>query len=156
VDATAPMSDRAAARLRHFVLALFCLGAAGTGFELLLLGHTESTPQFIPLVALGLGIIAAILAAARPAPAVLRSFQLLMGGLVVTGPIGLYLHYHGNVEFELEMYPSLRGLDLVWKALTGATPALAPGAMILLGLMGLASTYRHPALSRPTTAGESR
>ena len=156
MGAAASMSDRHANRLRHFALALFCMGAAGTGAELLLLGHTESTPQFIPLVALGLGIIAAVAAAARPAPAVLRSFQALMAGLVVTGPVGLYLHYRGNVEFELEMYPSLKGLDLVWKALTGATPALAPGAMILLGLMGLASTYRHPALSRPTTAGESR
>jgi len=155
-DAPKPTTDHAATRLRQFALALFCLGAAGTEVELLLLGHTDSPPQFIPLVALGLGIIAAVAVAVRPGPRVLRGFQVLMAGFVLTGPVGLYLHYHGNVEFELEMYPSLGGLDLVWKALTGATPALAPGAMILLGLMGLASTYRHPALSRPTTAGESR
>lgn len=143
-------------RLRHFVLALFFLGSAGTAVELLLLEHTESTAQFVPLVALGLGIIAAALAVARPSPWVLQGFRLVMAGFVIAGPVGLYLHYRGNVEFELEMYPSLRGLELVWKALTGATPALAPGVMVLLGLMGLVSTYEHPALSQPTTAGEFR
>jgi hypothetical protein len=29
---------------------------------------------------------------------------------------------------------------------TGATPALSPGAVVLLGLLGLALTYGHPAL----------
>ena len=29
---------------------------------------------------------------------------------------------------------------------SGATPTLAPGAMVELGLLGLAYTYRHPAL----------
>jgi hypothetical protein len=32
------------------------------------------------------------------------------------------------------------------KALTGATPVLAPGSMSLLGVIGLALTYRHPLL----------
>ena len=36
---------------------------------------------------------------------------------------------------------------LVWKALRGATPALAPGALAQLGLLGLLYTYRHPALT---------
>jgi len=35
---------------------------------------------------------------------------------------------------------------LLSKTLTGATPVLAPGSMSLLGVIGLASTYRHPLL----------
>jgi hypothetical protein len=40
----------------------------------------------------------------------------------------------------------LAGWELFKEAMTGATPALAPGAMVQLGLIGLAWSYRHPAL----------
>jgi len=36
------------------------------------------------------------------------------------------------------------------KALAGATPVLAPGSMSLLGVVGLALTYRHPLLRNET------
>ena len=79
--------------------------------------------------------------------------------MVVSGLIGLWQHYQGNVEFEREMYPDLGGLELVVKALHGAFPALAPGTMIQLGLLGMAYTFRHPGLARaasesPTESGE--
>jgi hypothetical protein len=64
---------------------------------------------------------------------------------IVTGGIGVGLHYDGNVEFELEMAPDAQGLELISRTLTGATPVLAPGMMTLLGLVGLAVVYRHPA-----------
>ena len=55
------------------------------------------------------------------------------------------LHFQVNMEFQLEMDPSLKGLDLYRKAiLAKAPPALAPGAMIQLGLVGLAYTFRGP------------
>jgi hypothetical protein len=48
------------------------------------------------------------------------------------------------------MSPSRDGMSLISKTLTGATPVLAPGSMSLLGVVGLAFTYRHPALrSKP-------
>ena len=65
---------------------------------------------------------------------------------VVSGAVGVWLHYRGNVEFELEMYPSMQGIELVQKTLTGATPVLAPGSMTLLGLIGLTHSYRHPCI----------
>jgi hypothetical protein len=65
---------------------------------------------------------------------------------VASGVVGVVLHYQGNQAFELEMSPSRAGLSLITKTLTGATPVLAPGSMALLGLVGLAFTYRHPAL----------
>ena len=45
---------------------------------------------------------------------------------------------------------------VVDERLTGATPALAPGAMVQLGLIGLAYTFRHPALRSAATAGAAR
>ena len=68
---------------------------------------------------------------------------------LVIGILGVFLHLKGNVEFALERNPSLSGASLAWKALRGATPALAPGALAQLGLIGLLFTYRHPALVRP-------
>jgi hypothetical protein len=45
----------------------------------------------------------------------------------------------------------LAGWQLFWQAIRSKTPpALAPGVMIQLGLIGLAYTYRDPALFRST------
>ncbi len=71
-----------------------------------------------------------------------------MGLFMVASIAGMVLHYLGSVEFELEMYPDLGGIDLFWQAITGATPALAPGMMLLLGLIGWLFTFQHPRLSR--------
>jgi hypothetical protein len=50
------------------------------------------------------------------------------------------------MEFELEMYPSMAGFELVRESMSGATPALAPGTMLVLALIGLTYSYRHPRL----------
>jgi len=76
----------------------------------------------------------------------LRVFQAIMLLFVLVGLLGIYLHLRGNLEFALERDPSLSGGRLIWKILRGATPALAPGALAQLGLLGLVYTYRHPAL----------
>lgn len=129
---------------RRIMLALFFVTGVGAGIELLLLGHTESVLQWIPLILLGAALLAGATAAVRPAPPLLRAFQGLMVLFVAAGLVGLYLHYKGNVEFELEMYPSLSGFALFREAVTGATPALAPAVMMQLGALGLAWTWRHP------------
>jgi hypothetical protein len=70
---------------------------------------------------------------------------------LLVGAWGVYLHLLGNVEFALERDPSLSGANLMWKALRGATPALAPGALAQLGLLGLLYAYKHPALGTVST-----
>jgi hypothetical protein len=82
--------------------------------------------------------------------------QALMLLFVVVGGLGLLLHFKGNIDFELEMQPDASGWPLIWAALKGATPTLAPGAMAQLGLIGLAYTYRHPALGGRASASASR
>ena len=73
----------------------------------------------------------------------MRVFQTVMLLFLSSGVLGLYLHYRGNVEFELEMYPSLRGFGLFWEALKGATPALAP-ALTYPGSLSLARSLLLP------------
>ena len=69
-----------------------------------------------------------------------------MAMYVGSGALGMYFHLKANVEFELELHPTVRGMELVIESLTGAMPALAPGTMTQLGLLGLLITFRHPAL----------
>jgi hypothetical protein len=128
------------------MLALVILGAAGLLIELALLEHFDSVTQWIPLALLVVVLGAGLAVALKRAPRAVRFFQVIMALCVVTGAIGVYLHYRGNVEFELERDGSLQGLRLFWEAIRGATPSLAPGALSQLGLLGLAYTYRHPAL----------
>lgn len=135
--------------LRRLLLAVVVVGALGLIAELLLLEHTESVYQWLPLIILFVTAPLAVFLALRPTRPLIRVFQTLMIVTVVIGGLGVYLHFQGNTEFELEMDPALRGLDLVWSALGGATPSLAPGALVQLGLVGLASLYRHPLLRRP-------
>jgi disulfide bond formation protein DsbB len=102
----------------------------------------------VPLLTLGLGLIAAIALAVRPSPATVRIFRVVMVLFIVAALAGLNFHYTGNAEFELEMYPSMRGMELFRESMTGATPALAPGMLGQLGLLGLAITWKHPVLRR--------
>jgi hypothetical protein len=137
-----------AGTLRRLLLAVLAFGEVGMIVELLLLGHTEETQQWIPLIVLGLGVIATAALAFRPARGAVIGVRIVMALFVAAGLAGLYLHYTGNAEFELEMYPSIDGLELFRKSITGATPALAPGMLAQLGLLGLAITWKHPSLRR--------
>lgn len=132
--------------LRRFVLAILIMGIVGTGAELVLLEHMEDFWQWVPLVLFVVALPGAGWLFVAPGVASVRVFQILMVLFVVSGFVGQWLHYKGNVEFELEMYPSRSGLELVWEALGGATPSLAPGTMTLLGLLGLAVCFGHPGL----------
>ena len=135
------------ASLRQLLLALVFLGIVGLEVELALLRHADSFEQWIPHVALMIGLVSTVAVYVRPGAPTLRVFQAVMFIFLVVGALGVYLHYRGNVQFALERDPSLTGARLIWKALRGATPALAPGALAQLGLLGLLYSYRHPALA---------
>ena len=140
------------ASLRQLILALVFVGIVGLEIELALLRHAESFTQWIPHIALLAGLIITAAVYLRPTPAILRMFQASMVIYLLVGVLGIYLHLRGNVEFALERDPTLGGLRLLWKALRGATPALAPGALAQLALLGLLYTYRHPALGGNSTS----
>ena len=131
---------------RKLGLALLIFGMAGVLLELYLLGHFELTPQWTPLALLGVGVVLGFWVAARPGKGAVRALQGLMAMYVGSGALGMYFHLKANVEFELELHPTVRGMELVIESLTGAMPALAPGTMTQLGLLGLLITFRHPAL----------
>ena len=144
-------------RLRRILLAVFLVGLIGTGTDLVLLEHYEDQLQFIPLILLGLGLVVLAWHVIHRGRASVRALQLFMFLFVIAGLVGLVLHYVGSMEFQLEVNPDLSGLELFLKAIRAkAPPALGPGAMIYLGLLGLAYAYRYPVSRTPpitTTPG---
>lgn len=138
------LPDQFQFRLGRWLLALTAVGIAGLIAELLLLDHTETFNQWIPLVSLCLGLIATIAVWLKPNAATFRVFKLIMFLFVGAGLLGVYLHYAGNVEWAHERDSNLHGLPLAWKALKGATPSLAPGALAQLGLLGLIFAWSQP------------
>jgi hypothetical protein len=142
--------------VRRLLIGLVLLGTLGLIAELLLMEHFDGWQMLIPLVVLGLGLVVSALAALRPTPPVVRIFQGLMGAFILAGLVGLWLHYRGNEAFELEIAPATAGTALIWKAMRGAVPTLAPGALVQLGLLGLIWAYDHPATRARVTTDEER
>jgi hypothetical protein len=127
--------------LRRAILAVFVLGAGGATVELLLIGHYEDARQMIPLSIFALALALLPFVTTRRWLLPIRIFQWTMAVSIVAGLVGMWLHYQANREFQLEVDPSLSGLALVAKALRAkAPPALAPGLMVEMGLLGLAYT----------------
>jgi hypothetical protein len=136
------------ANLRRFLLAIIFLGLLGTGAELILLDHDETVLQYIPLllIALAIGVAAWLALSRRAAP--VRVWRGLMILFLISGVAGFFLHLQAKLAFTAEVNPALSGVRLFWEALrTQSPPALASGIMLQLGLLGLAYTYRHPALT---------
>ncbi len=135
--------------LRRVLMGVLLLGMAGTTTELLLLKHDEDATQLIPLILLGAGFAAVAWNARRRTRLSLIALQIVMVCFIASGLLGMMFHYQANVEFQLEMDPQLAGSKLLWQTLQAKTPpALAPGVMAQLGLIGLAYAFRHPAMAR--------
>lgn len=139
--------------LRGALLVILVLGHVGVLAELILLEHTEEAWQLLPIYMIIASLIVLGWHGVDRGTVPVRVLQVVMTLFILTGVIGVALHFKGNVEFELEMQPAMSGTTLLWETLKGATPTLAPGTMVQLGLIGLAYTYRHPALRPRTPAG---
>lgn len=128
------------------LLAILVLGLAGTGTELVLLQHYGDGWQLVPLVLIAAALAAVVWHVLTRGPASVLVLRALMSVFLASGFVGLGFHWQANAEFEREADPSLGGVRLLMEAFSGATPALAPGTMIQLGLIGLLYGYKHPRL----------
>ena len=124
--------------IKRLLLSTYLIGIFGTAAELLLLGHIDGWQQVLPVALLGVSVVVFALYAVKPTWATSAVFLVTMWMFLISGAVGVVLHFQGNAEFEREMYPEMKGIELIQKTLTGATPVLAPGTMALLGLVGMA------------------
>ena len=140
------MSDDRAVllQLRRIVLGLLAVGFAGTALDLTLLAHYEDPLQLTPFALIGVCLVSIIWHGMAPGAFSLMLMRIAMTVAVMGAAIGVTLHYRGSMEFQLESDRSLSGVELMRKVLTSkAPPTLAPMNLALLGLVGLASTYRE-------------
>ncbi len=141
--------------IRLALFSILLLGMIGSGTELILLDHMEDWRQWILLILIALGLLASGWHGLQSTARSVRVLRAIFIGFIASGLAGLYFHYQGSAEFKLESNPSLRGWPLFWAAVKGkAPPLLAPGAMMQLGLVGWAYTFKHPALDRAKKKGE--
>lgn len=133
-------------QLRRFLLGLVAFIFLGTLVELVLVSHYEESLQWIPFImsVLGLGVV---LAARYTAGGTgLRLLRWVMAGVILTSLLGMALHFYSNYSFVREINPSYSVGQALWPALKGSHPLLAPGILLLAGVLGIAATWRHPAL----------
>jgi hypothetical protein len=122
---------------RRVTLLILVLAMVGILAELLLIEHFEDPWQILPLALLMIGFPALAWHARAPSVASARTLRAVMTLFVLAGILGIFLHYQGNFEFELEQNPGASRWTLFREAVQGATPTLAPGVMVQLGLLGL-------------------
>ena len=134
--------DRRLSTITRIVAAVLTLGMVGLLAELLLIAHYEDATQWIPLALLAAGLVAlgSDLVLARGWTQLV--VQVTMVLLVAAGALGIYFHFYGSREFQLEMDPQMRGVTLVWHVMRAKSPpTLAPGSMVQLGILGLGYAY---------------
>ncbi len=128
---------------RRLIMAVVIVGIVGIGAELVLLEHWESALQWTPLIALIAATLVILSAGIHPTRTRILALRIVMLALVLVGILGIGLHWRSNALLELEMNPSAEGWPFIRRVLFGGTPLLAPGAIMHLGLIGLAATYRQ-------------
>ena len=141
-------AERILTRLRWFLLAMSGALLVGTVMELAFLGHTQEPIQWLPfgLCAVGAGAVGAF--AVRPERGTLMALRTVMTVVVLGSMLGVLEHMQGNVALRLEVYPQSTLPQIVGAALGGGNPVMAPGMLALAGVLAMAATYYHPALSR--------
>ena len=128
--------------IRRVILGVLLLGMAGLLVELFLLAHYEDFKQWIPLAVLAAGICALALEYFHRRLWTLTVVQLMMAALILIGLLGVYFHFMGSREFQLEMDPTMGTGSLVWHVLRAKSPpTLSPGTLVQMGILGLGYAY---------------
>jgi len=124
------------------MLTVLTLGMAGLLAELSLIAHYADLTQSIPIVLLAAGLLVLLIDLRARRPWTRLLIQVVMVSLVTAGALGIYFHFRGSREFQIEMDPQMRGTQLVWHVLRAKSPpTLAPGSMVQLGILGLGYAY---------------
>ena len=135
-------------RIRAALLVLAAVTCLLTAGELWLAEHFGSPTQLIPFVLAGLGFATVVAVLVRPSPLTLYALRWTMALAVLGSLYGIYEHLEGNFAFELDIRPNAGATEVVWAALKGANPLLAPGTLAFAGILACLASYRHPALHR--------
>jgi hypothetical protein len=138
--------EDALGNIRRFLLATVVISLVGTEIELLILGHVLPLLQIIPVFLIALALGAIVWYGFSRNGKSMRVFQGTMVLCIISGLVGVVVHLAFSAANETKKDPTVTGMKLVRMSLNGKAPPLAPAVMVQIGLIGLAYTYRHPAL----------
>ncbi len=128
--------------IRRVILGVLLLGMTGLLAELILLGHYEDLKQWIPLGVLAAGLAALALEFSYRRVWTLAAVRFIMAVFIFAGLLGMYFHFRGSREFQLEMDPSMGGTRLLLHVLRAKSPpTLSPGTLVQMGILGLGYAY---------------
>ena len=128
--------------MRAALLSILLFGLVGTELELLFLGHDESPTQFIPLILIAIALVVVVWHIVRESSSSALAMRVTMSLFMVSGVLGVALHFRGNVQFQKEIDSSIHGYELFMKVMESkAPPALAPAIMAYFGLLGFVCSY---------------
>jgi hypothetical protein len=137
----------AASRLRARLLAVSALATTGIAGELVLIGHWGSAARLVPWVVLA-GTAGCTVAVARGPTS--RSINASRGYAIVAASgawWGVIEHLIANGRFVQELHASWGLPAVLWAALRGGVPVLAPAAVALPAVLVAVATVEHPALT---------
>ena len=150
------MSQREELLHVRFLLRLTGVVCVGTVVELLMIEHSGSWIQLIPIVSASMGLILAMVALRDLSSPVGfrhgRMFRGFMLALIVISLIGVFQHVRANYLFAREIKPANGVVEAFLEALTGASPLLSSGILALAGACGLMASRR---LDEPTENQDS-
>ncbi|MFT5194466.1 MAG: hypothetical protein ACI9EW_004014 [Cellvibrionaceae bacterium] len=134
-------------RLRLFLLALALFMFGGSLIELSLINHFQSAVQLIPFGLAAVGMLALIWVLIQSSQLSIQILRLTMAAASFGSAFGVYEHIAHNLAFELDIRPNAVARDVLFEALSGASPLLAPGILGMAAVIALAATYYHPKLT---------
>jgi len=135
-------------RLRTFLLTLAAFMALGTIFELLLTEHWDGPAQILPFVLCLFSFFAIAAVLFKPSHGTIRAMRWITTLTFLGSLFGIFEHIGHNYGFAQEIQPNAAGSALIWSALSGANPLLAPGILAFMALLALAASYYHPSLHK--------
>lgn len=141
-------ADLILAQLRRFLLGLAAFICVGTMVELALAKHWEDPVQLLPFLLAGLSLLTIGAVLLNPRQGWVRLLRWITAITLAGSLFGVYEHLEGNVAFALEIHPNSTASKLVFEALAGGNPLLAPGILAFMAVLALAATYYHPALQK--------
>jgi len=135
---------------RRFLMAAAAATYPAAVAELVFVDHYEEALQIVPFVLIGLGLAALAWAWVAPSRASLNVLRAVAIVVALGSLVGIWLHARANWAFAAEVDAQAGTGDLLWAAMSGHDPLLAPGMIALAALLAAAATYRHPAFGGTT------
>ena len=149
--------DPGSSALRRSLVLVIGVGVAGLAAELLVERHWGTPVRYVPWIALAALAWCVWRLWRGPTARDLRVTRIIAGASIAAGVVGIALHINENYgagpldqHYSL-IWDAMSETQRWWAALSkslGPAPTFAPAALILLALLVIVATQRHPALAR--------